>query len=94
MDKEILKKSLNIVWALVYRSTQQDLDFKKLAELRLALSAIRNDWPEDDNHRGRANLMCDWVEMAGILPVPPRKPRHTEAIMQNCQLLQHYLDSN
>ena len=94
MDKELLKTSLNSVWALVYRAAQHDLDYKKLEELRWALSTIRNGWPDDDTHFGRANLMCDWVDMSGILSVPSRKPQDTEAIMQDCQFLQRYLESN
>jgi len=94
MDKELLKTSLIKIWTLVYRATQQDLDFKKLEELRIALKIIRDNWPGDDSQNGRANLMCDWVDMAGILSVPSRKPQDTEAIMQDCRFLQRYLESN
>ena len=95
MDKKLLKTSLNTIWALVLLANQKkDLNFNQLKELRAALNTIRDNWSEDDGNYGRATRMCEWIDTSGILSVPPRKPQGTEGIMQDCQLLQRYLDSN
>jgi len=92
VNKKLLKTSLSTVWSHVYIAALRDLDLKKIQELRVAISDIRSNWPENDSYYGRANLMCEWVAISGILSEPPRKPRGTEAIMQDCQILGRYLD--
>jgi len=95
MNKKLLKTSVNKTWALVLRASQQvDLNFKQQKELYLALNAIRDNWPENDSYNGKANWMYELVSMSGILSIPPRKPKDMEVIMQYCQLLLHYLDSD
>lgn len=94
MDKIVLKSALSDIWALVYLATTRDLNLEQLDKLRDAVSAIDRDWPQTDARRGRASMVCGDVRSSGILSLPPRKPKGTEGIMGECQVLQLYLDSN
>lgn len=93
MTKQQLKEALSVIWATVYRATQVPyLTEDQTAELRNALGVISVGMEGDDYFNRRASYLHDCVRMSGILSVPSRKPKGTEEILGECQLLQRHLD--
>ena len=94
MTKEQLKPALASVWALVYRSSQEDLTATQLKELQEALTVLSAGLDGDASFSARATYINDCVLTSGILSIPYRKPRRTEGIMADCEQLQRQLDAS
>ncbi len=96
MDKPLLKSALSKIWALVYRSTQATLTLRQEEELLSAINAVESNWDEKDASRGRASFVCDCARMhlSALRALPPRKPTGWNALMEDCQFLQRYLDED
>jgi hypothetical protein len=96
MDKKTVSDGLATIWALVYRSTQATLTLEQEAELASAISTVQGNWDEKDVFIGRANFVCDCARMhlSALKAIPPRKPTGWNALMEDCQFLQRYLQKN
>jgi hypothetical protein len=96
VDKPLLKSALSKIWSLVYRSTQATLTPEQEEELVSAINTVSGNWDEKDVFIGRANFVCDCARMhlSALKAIPPRKPTGWNAVMEDCQFLERYLQQD
>jgi hypothetical protein len=93
MPHATLNKALSTIWTTILSSAQTGLDSRQERHLDNAISVVESSWPPDDPERPQAAAMCSAARqhMAAVLGIPQRKPKGTDALLEEVERLQRHL---